>query len=113
MKFFSSIVIVSACAAWSFFRVRLRRRWWYRRLFLFDAEVVEILVVLVEVLRWIGRVVVELFEPWLGMSSFCLRRLLGPSVMSFFVEIVEVIPGVCCICFPEIGSVYHVCHILF
>ena len=26
MKLFSSVVIVSVCAAWSFFRVRLRRR---------------------------------------------------------------------------------------
>ena len=113
-KFFSSVVIVNTCTAWSFFRVRLRRRWWYRRLFLFVGCVVESLVVAFDILKWTIRVVIDLFELWLGITSFCWRGLLGPSSSScFFVVIVQVILGVCCIFVQENGSFCHVCRIIF
>ena len=112
-KSFSSVAIVNACASWRFFRVRLRRRWWYRRLFFFVGWVVESLVVVFDVLKWTVRVVIESFELWLGIISFCLRRLLVPSFLSSLVAIVQVILGVCCIFVQAIGSFCLICRILF
>ena len=112
-KSFSSVAIVNACASWSFFRVQLRRRWWYRRLFLFVGWVVETLVVAFDVLKWTVRVMIESFKLWLGITSFCLRRLLGPSFSSFFVAIVQGILGVCCIFVQANSSFCLICRILF
>ena len=57
-KAFSSVVIVNACASWSFCHFRLRQRCWYHRLFLLIGWVVEGLVFAFDALRWTARVVV-------------------------------------------------------